>query len=102
MPKEFDACVADLKKQKYSSDSAYAICVAQYKKKHGKSPFSFKEEIKEASMDERRKRLEIAVLEAEKKGKKAKIIEEVTGQAVIDNGKTENKVSHAGDAESSN
>jgi len=52
MPKEFDECVRrvendpDLKPRKGQSkrDAAYAICVAQYKKRHGKSPLGTAEQ----------------------------------------------------------
>jgi len=38
MPKEWTDCVASLIKSGTPKDSAYAICTAQYKKKHGKPP----------------------------------------------------------------
>jgi len=49
MPKEFDDCVRALvadpdfkprKKGQTKKDAAYAVCTSQYKKRHGKSPFS--------------------------------------------------------------
>ena len=42
MPAKFDRCVKDVMKQGKSKDSAYAICVAMWKKSHGgRSPFSY-------------------------------------------------------------
>jgi len=84
MPKKFDDCVKGIKKQGKNDDSAYAICVAQYKKDHdGKSPFSKKEDILESDLPQKVKRIALLVFEAEQAGKKVKVLEsEVTGRAL--------------------
>ena len=83
MPAEFDSCVNDLKKQGKSNDSAYAICVSSYQKKHGKSPFSKKEEIQILPISTRQRGLFVALFEAEQSGRKVKLLEEeVTGKVV--------------------
>lgn len=38
MPKEYKDCVESVMKSGKSSDSAHAICSAQFYKKHGKTP----------------------------------------------------------------
>ena len=87
MPAEFTNCVADLKKQGKSEDSAYAICVSDYMKKHGKSPFkseseieklpvskSLKETLKDALAHPQSTRLQTTVLEGIGEGKKMKVV----------------------------
>lgn len=51
MPAKFDRCVKQVMSQGKSKDSAYAICVAMWKKKYGKSPFA-SEELDFSSLDE--------------------------------------------------
>lgn len=51
MPAKFDRCVRDVMAKGRSKDSAYAICVAMWKKKYGKSPFS-SEELDFSNIDE--------------------------------------------------
>jgi hypothetical protein len=81
MPKEFDDCVASVSKEK-DADSAYAICIARYIKKHGKSPLK-KEEIDSLDVSNSMKRRLKIQIEAEEQGKKVKILEdEIVGQPV--------------------
>lgn len=89
MPKEFDDCVNALIKKGKSKDSAYAICVANYKKKHGKSPFS-KEQVETLLINKnlkdiliklvegntREQKLSEKALEAMNQGKSVKIVED--------------------------
>jgi len=82
MPKAFDDCVNSLLKQGKSKDSAYAICVSQYKDKHGKSPFGKKEDILESKLPSEFKKFALAKFLAEQEGKKIKYIDEVTGGGV--------------------
>ena len=51
MPAKFDRCVRDVMAKGKGKDSAYAICVAMWKKKHGKSPFA-NEELDFSNIDE--------------------------------------------------
>jgi len=74
MPKEFTDCVADLKSQGKSADSAYAICTAQYIKKHGKSPFA-NEEIAHLPISEQAKQ---SIREMSTGQRKVKAISEIT------------------------
>jgi len=83
MPAEFTKCVSDLKAQGKSEDSAYAICVSSYMKKHGKSPFAKEDDINILPISESQKSKFRIILEAEKGGKKVKILlEEVTGSII--------------------
>jgi len=52
MPKEFDDCVAGVKKSGKPDKSAYAICVSSYMKIHGKSPFKKESDMREAGVPE--------------------------------------------------
>lgn len=82
MPKEFDDCVSGVMAGGKSKDAAYAICVSQYTKKHGVSPFK-KEEIQELPISEKSKIIIEKAIEAVEQGKTMKVIEDITG-IVID------------------